>query len=215
MARPVYIAGHSLGAAEAALYAFDRIKRGLRVDGLFLFGCPRPGNRVIADHLLGVGLKASVRNGRDLVTEVPLNLELLGDSYVAPMAQTEGNAAPAPGDEWGPFAWHHIELYQRACRSLKMTELVPIVNVVAGLYYDPQAMDWLHPVDGQFWGACKARNASVLIARGSVTVLDWLHDFDALMVPFHDARVSQGFLKGVLPIRDVLDQAYEEAAVFG
>jgi hypothetical protein len=48
--------------------------------------------------------------------------------------------------------------------------------------------------------------AKLMIRRGSVTVQDWLNDFDAIQIPVLGARVSQGFWAGVQPIESVMDQ---------
>ena len=42
---PVYITGHSLGAALATICAFDFYKMGRRVDGVYTYGSPRVGDR--------------------------------------------------------------------------------------------------------------------------------------------------------------------------
>ena len=46
MTGEIYIGGHSLGAAEAYEYAYSRVKRGLRVDGVYCLAPPRPGTRL-------------------------------------------------------------------------------------------------------------------------------------------------------------------------
>ncbi len=80
MTGKVYIAGHSLGAARAFLYAFSRVRRGLPVDGLFACGCPNPGNAVIGGVLQHAGIAVrSIKNRRDLVTDVPVDIALLGE----------------------------------------------------------------------------------------------------------------------------------------
>lgn len=43
-AKPIYITGHSLGAAIATLIAADMVAHGLPVEGVYLYGSPRVGN---------------------------------------------------------------------------------------------------------------------------------------------------------------------------
>lgn len=45
--RPIFYVGHSLAAARAHLAAFGRIRRGMRVDGVYAFAPPNPGDRHI------------------------------------------------------------------------------------------------------------------------------------------------------------------------
>lgn len=206
----VYICGHSLGAAEASIYAYDRTVRGLSMDGLFVFGCPNPGNRVIGDVLVGKRIR-SIKNMRDLVTDVPVDLQLINEEYV-PVRSFEECYEKAPAnDPWGVFRDHHIQLYQPGCRTLAQgtaaISLNDVVDTVARLYDTNDGWDWINPVDGQWWAARKFPGAILLIARGSTTALDWVHDFEALQTDYRGARVSLGFLQGVQPIIDKLDEA--------
>lgn len=212
MTAPIYIIGHSLGAAEASLYAWSRINRRLPVAGVYLFGCPRPGNSVISTTLSRVPVR-SVCNGRDLVTRVPFDLPPL-ESYANAAPFEMGNAPPPAGDTWGLFAWHHSELYAQACRSLPASPagsavgLIEAIDAIVDLYNDTGTWDWRHDVDGQFWHMRIAPSgARMMIARGSTTALDWTHDFDALQTNVDGARVSDGFWKGVGPILTDLDAA--------
>jgi predicted alpha/beta hydrolase family esterase len=51
MTGEVFIGGHSLGAARAYEYAYARVVRGLRVDGIFALAPPNPGCAAIGKAL--------------------------------------------------------------------------------------------------------------------------------------------------------------------
>ena len=204
----IYIAGHSLGAARAALYAFSRIKRGLPVDGVFLFGCPRPGDAMIRDALSQIPVR-SIKNGDDPITDVPLDIELIDEDYCQPR---DFEAVNVPWNDslpdWGPFNAHHIELYQEGCKSLPdNTTLLIVAQAVYDLYNLLGEWDWVHPEDGRYWGMRKSGNDRILVARGSTTPYDWVEDFRAIQCTQMGARVSEGFWDGVGPIMAILDTA--------
>lgn len=220
---PLVVAGHSLGAAEASIYAYSRIKRGLPLDQIFVFGCPRPGNGVLQSVVPQVPVWLSVRNAKpspanridhDLVTDVPFDVSWLGDTYLEPVPFHDGYSEPLANDPWGIFRYHHIQLYQALCVTLAGIDvgvrnlLVTTVNAVADLYYNPNA-DWSfeHFINGQYWGGRTLPDGTkLLIARGSTTELDWVHDFESVgQSEFYDAKVSSGFLAGVAPAMADLD----------
>lgn len=71
--KPLWIAGHSLGGALAALAADRALSLGWTVNGLYTYGQPRVGNKRYIDALAG---KLSGRyfrfvNNKDIVTRVP------------------------------------------------------------------------------------------------------------------------------------------------
>ncbi len=210
----IYIGGHSLGAARASLYAFSRIKRGLQVDGVFLFGCPRPGNGVIRDTLATIPVR-SIKNGDDPITDVPLDLELLDEDYCQPRAFEHVDCPWNPSlPDWGPFNAHHIELYQEGCKSLPDNgTLLVAAQAVYDLYNLLGEWNWVHPEDGRYWGMRKIGNDRFLVARGSTTGYDWIEDFKALQVSQMGARVSDGFWDGVGPIRQILDRACDLSTI--
>lgn len=218
----VFIAGHSLGAAEACIYAFSRARRGLPVIGVYVFGCPRPGDHTLGAAVASAPVWRSIRNAKpspaffldhDLITDDPPDMPLLDDRYSQMAPFEDCHAPPAGGDPWGPFAWHHIQLYQQGCRALPPTgpgtgvELVEAVDAVADLYNNAGRWDFEHFIDGQYWGGrIMPSGAKLLIARGSVTELDWRHDFESItQTDFLGARVSTGFLAGVVPAGRALD----------
>lgn len=225
MTAPVYIAGHSLGAARAAMYAFSRVSRRLPVDGVYTFGCPRPGNSVLGRALAQVPVWRAIRNrggawpNADLFTAVPLDIGWMLD-YAQP-APFEDCREPPYGayNDWGILSWHHIQLYQEGCRKLAPTgsgapvELVEAVDATADLYGGSNDIpvgrwDWDHEVNGQYWGMrIMPSGARLLIARGTVTPHEWMQDFDVAQVPLANAMVSAGFWAGVGPIEGLLDEA--------
>lgn len=110
---PLVVAGHSLGAGHAALYAGYRRAAGKRVDALVLFGEPKAGMGRLADLLADVPIR-SYRNadaaGHDLVTDVPYTIPGILD-YEHPRALIDVSRPPPPNDAWSLFAYHHFGLY--------------------------------------------------------------------------------------------------------
>ncbi|MFP5249287.1 MAG: lipase family protein [Acidobacteriota bacterium] len=220
MSAPVFIAGHSLGAARACLYAYSRVKRGLPVDGVYTWGCPRPGNSALGSALSSVPIWRDIRNYAgpfpdfDLVTAVPFDVEPLFD-YCRVVRFENCDEAPAPNDPWGLFRYHHIQLYQAGCRKLPPTgsgaavELVEAVDATADLYSNAGPWDWQHFVNGQYWGMrTMPTGARLLIARGSTTELDWIDDLRTVQCQIDGgAWVSEGFWAGIGPILPALDGA--------
>lgn len=211
-----FIAGHSLGAADAALYAYSRVKRGLRVDGVFLFACPRPGNAVIGANLKNAAIPLrSIRNLGDGVPDVPL------DVHAAQFGWAYANVAPFEMIDEPPsfaafmadpfFAHHNISLYQMGAHELPQGSLDitlgQAVDEVARLYTDTTDWNWISTANGLYWSMVRFPNgASLIIRRGSVTGRDWLgEDFDFNEIGLFDARVSNGFWLGVGPIENELD----------
>ena len=218
MTAPIYITGHSLGAAEATLYAYDRVKRGLPVDGVYLFGCPRPGNSALGVVLSSVPIWRSIRNdcGRfpdyDLVTAVPFDVEALLD-YAQPAPFEAISEAPPADDPWGLFRFHHSQLYGTGCRKLPPTgngaavELVEAINCVQDLYDGEPGWSASNFVDGQYWAVATIGGARLVVFRGSTTELDWVHDAETTQVDLHGAKVSRGFWTGVGASQAALDAA--------
>lgn len=210
MSGEVFIAGHSLGAARAYEYAYSRVMRGLRVDGIYALAPPNPGCAAIGAALAHVPVVTAVKNGRDLVPDVPVDIELLGEQYVQPRPFVEIHEPPAPGDVDFLARWHRTGLYVAGVHKLQATgaaiELAPAADLVARLYLDADDWDWINPVNGAWWAMRRMPSgARLMIARGSATLLDWLDDFDATMVDVMGARMSAGFWAGIEPVQDMLD----------
>lgn len=212
-AQQVYILGHSLGAARAWLYAWSRIKRGLRVDGVYALASPNPGDSSIGatmeTHQSAHGLIArNLLNGRDFVGDVPVDLKMLGEEYVQPWKFTEICETPPMPRKFA--AWHSIALYQAGAHKLfpsgGVVEIGQAADIIARLYQTADGWDWINPVDGAYCAVQgTAAGAKCAIFRGSITPLDWLDDFDAIQINVLGSRVSRGFWSGVAAAQDVLD----------
>jgi pimeloyl-ACP methyl ester carboxylesterase len=207
MTGEVYIGGHSLGAAEAYEYAYSRLKRGLRVDGIYCLAPPQPGDSVLAAGLAGVPVVRALHNRRDIVTSVPIDLKWLGEEYVQPRPLEQIDEKPASP---GLFKDHSVLLYAAGAQKLPplgvSVEIGPAAAEIARLYVDATGWDWISAVDGLYWAMkVMPSGAKLMIRRGTASVHDWLDDFDAIMIQVMGARVSRGFWAGVESIQLELD----------
>ena len=211
MSGEVFFAAHSLGAARIWQAAYSRIKRGLRVDGIYAFASPNPGDKAIGQIIFANRANMTIRslkNRRDIVTDVPVDIVLIGEEFVQPWTFDEINE---PSGETGLFADHHIRLYQAGARKVPdnpaaAITLADAVDEVARLYTDATGWDWINPVDGAYW-AMKVMpgGAKLVIPRGSITARDWLDDFDAAEDVVLGAKMSRGFWRGVAAVEPQLD----------
>ena len=71
--KPLFITGHSLGAALANLCSAYFVEAGRKVSGLYTFGCPRVGDQTFADEMNRTLYRQHYRyvNNNDTVTRVP------------------------------------------------------------------------------------------------------------------------------------------------
>lgn len=215
MTGEVFIGGHSLGGARAYQYAYSRLARGLRVDGVYALAPPRPGNHAIGQMLAKSSLTIlALWNRRDLVPAVPIDMECFGEEYEQPWATTEINEAPTPDllDDIDPD--HHIALYVAGAHKLAAAAIGGAIDVgtaadyVSRLYDTAAGWDWLNPTDGAYWGMKVMPNgAKLMIARGTKTAKEWLQDFDAIQIDVLGARMGRGFWQGVEPVQAQLDKA--------
>lgn len=209
MTGEVYIGGHSLGAAEAYEYAYSRVMRGLRVDGIYVLAPPQPGNITLGAGLYPkVPVVRALKNRRDLVTALPIDIAWLGDDYAQPFPLIEIDEKPTT---IGPFADHSSSLYLAGALKLPplgvSIEIGAAAEQIVRLYTDATGWDWINPIDGFYWAMkVMPSGAKLMIRRGSVTETDWLDDFDATMTSVLGARMSQGFWNGVQGIETTLDQ---------
>ncbi len=74
--QPVFVTGHSLGAALAGLAVGASATEGLEIAGLYTYGMPRAGNKVFAKKFSAAyGMRSfRVVNNNDTVTRVPPGL---------------------------------------------------------------------------------------------------------------------------------------------
>ncbi len=216
MTGEVFLAAHSLGAAEVALYALSRVKRGLPVDGLYLFACPRPGDAAVRAGLRPVPLIRSIKNIGDGVTDVPIDAHVkeCGLAYCDAMPFEHIHQTPSFIDFLTDpfFAHHHIFHYQKGVHANLPAEggavgVNEAVDEVARLYETTEGWDWINPVNGLYWACRHFHNgARLMIRRGSKTGKDWLtQDFNFAQTEMYGARVSLGFWSGVGPIEAQLD----------
>ena len=220
MSGEIFVCGHSLGAADAALYALSRVQRGLRVDGLYMFACPRPGDSAIRTYLRPVPLTRSIKNIGDGVTDVPFDVHVkeMGWAYCDTMPFEHIHETPSFADYIADpfFAHHHITHYQNGVHKMPAEGgaigIDEAVDLVARLYQTIASVDWtwIDPTDGEVWAVQAMPNgARLAIRRGSKTLMgDWLReDFDFTQEEKYGARVSRGFGKGVWPVEAALDAA--------
>jgi triacylglycerol lipase len=107
---PLYITGHSRGAAEALLFAAMLAIHGVFATGVVVFGSPRPGGARLKAILASVPVR-SYANYLDPVTEVPVPVPALLP-YEHPTQTIYFDIPPTANDPWGPLARHHLELYR-------------------------------------------------------------------------------------------------------
>ena len=105
--KPAIIAGHSLGAARAVLFAGLWIEYNQPVHSIVTFGTPRPGSKSLQRILSGISIH-SYCNGEDPVCKVPFDIPLL-EPYCEPAPFIMLNEPPVSNDPWGPeIGWHHL-----------------------------------------------------------------------------------------------------------
>jgi hypothetical protein len=119
--RNFIVTGHSLGAGRASIFTGYVTWNKKPPLSRVVFGEPRPGFQQLADVIKDVPGR-SYRNGSgdglhyDLVTGVPFSC--WPELYVHPTRLTDVTAPPAPDDTWGPFSWHHMQLYVSALTTV-------------------------------------------------------------------------------------------------
>ena len=117
---PVYVAGHSRGAAHAHIFGAMLINAGYTVE-VVVFGSPRPGDAALA-HILQKAPNRSYRNYhdwdlQDWVTDVPLDVTIISP-YVHPVKQIAIDVVPPDPDSWGVLKMHHIQNYIKALKGM-------------------------------------------------------------------------------------------------
>lgn len=109
----VVFVGHSLGAMHAAQLAGYRVAADKPVDGLVMFGEPKPGGAQLSKILAGTPVQSfrnADKNGHDAVTDAsPFRpYQHVRDPL------TDCWHSPRRDDLWGPFRYHHFGHYCRA-----------------------------------------------------------------------------------------------------
>jgi pimeloyl-ACP methyl ester carboxylesterase len=210
---PVFIGGHSLGGADAYEYAFSRLVRGLRVDGIFPLAPARPGNRAITARFRatrGLAIRAIANRG-DPIPGIPLDMAFINENYEQPWPLEAIDEAPPAGSDV-IFGRHKVALYVAGCAKLPQGDgpipLSRAAHEIARLYDDPTNWSWINPVDGLYWAMITINGARLMLRRGSQTKTDWFReDFNAVEIPILGARMSRGFWMGVGPVEEKLDAA--------
>lgn len=117
----IYVIGHSRGAAQATYVAGLLKAKNFNIAKLVCFAPPRSGGQQLKSHLADIP-KALYRNtgpdGHDYVTDVPLDIPLIEPCiHIADL--TDIHAEPKPLDLWGPFRFHHMQLYAQGIADLE------------------------------------------------------------------------------------------------
>lgn len=121
LTQPAIVAGHSLGAARAAVLTALMVADDAAPLARVVFGEPKPGMLDLAKIVETVPGR-SYRNGdalhHDLVTDVPFSFPPL--QYVHPTPIIPVFCKPHEDEfiENGVFAYHHIDLYETALNVL-------------------------------------------------------------------------------------------------
>ena len=113
----VVFVGHSLGALHAGIAAGYRVKAGKPVDGLVLFGEPRPGGPELSAILKNIPIQSyrnADGNGHDRVTDVPFPIPNIAQYDHLREPLIDCCRSPAALDPWGFFRYHHLKLYSLA-----------------------------------------------------------------------------------------------------
>jgi hypothetical protein len=76
-----------------------------------------------------------------------------------------------------------------------------LVNLCAAIYSDEGPKDWDHldpgDDDGVYWATRKLGSSIVVVFRGSITAMDWIHDLTATPISTRIGRVHGGFYSGM------------------
>ena len=118
--RPIIISGHSLGAARASILTALMTREFMPPDAKVVCGEPKPGFSDFANLIAKVPMRSYCCGddlGHDLVTEVPFTFP--PENYVHPSKLISVKASPQPNDPFGPFKYHHMQLYNEAISKLK------------------------------------------------------------------------------------------------
>ena len=114
---PVYVTGHSRGAAHALIFAALLVKQGYKVICV-TFGAPRAGDAQLAAILSEIPCRSYQNfhsfDDRDFVCTVPMPYPF---GYIHCGKQILIDVPPEEGDPWLLLARHHCFLYQEGVAS--------------------------------------------------------------------------------------------------
>lgn len=117
ISQPCIVAGHSLGAARAAVLTALMVEAGAPPVARVAFGEPKPGLLDFAKIVETVPGR-SYRNGdnlhHDLICDVPFSFPPLQYMHPTPIVPVLSKPSGSFFERYGAFAYHHIELYQAA-----------------------------------------------------------------------------------------------------
>lgn len=185
--------GHSLGASRCNGIAARGVAAGNAPAGGYRFGEPSTGFGKFNDLLRKISpsnfpsYRNMDANGHDQITDW-LKYVPIAFPYEPPYPRTDVTQAPPEDDEWGPFKYHHAELYREALLKLNPIPVIagisPIdaINLVVGLYAYPGSIPvtWDHldmgADDGIVWAMKVVNGTKVFVFRGSVTPQDFIRD---------------------------------------
>jgi hypothetical protein len=115
--QPCIVAGHSLGAARAAVLTALMVVDGAPPAARVVFGEPKPGMLDFA-RIVGTVPGRSYRNGdslhHDLVCDVPFSFPPLQYMHPTPIVPVLSKPSESLFERFGVFAYHDIDLYQAA-----------------------------------------------------------------------------------------------------
>lgn len=176
-----------------------------------VFGEPNPGFSqfagIVAKLPVSVGYCNKDAGGHDRITDVPFAVPLLGLDFVHPPAFSFVSAPPPADDEWGVFAYHHVQLYEAGVLAAKLDPVtVAAVGLCRAIYAYPgdQPAAWDERLDtaGVSWGLKFEGRRAYVVFRGSDDLLDWVRDLtglDPARIFQHDelGPMWDGFLIGM------------------
>ena len=121
ISQPAIVAGHSLGAARAAVMAALMSVDGTPPVSRVVWGEPKPGLMDFAEIIKAIPAR-SYRNGddrhHDLVTDVPFSFPPLQYVHPTPIVPVCCKPSEIEYEQLGAFAWHHWDLYETATAVL-------------------------------------------------------------------------------------------------
>jgi hypothetical protein len=167
-----------------------------------VFGEPKPGEAAFAALLekLDESISYCNRSGplqHDRVTDVPFTVPALGLNFKHPTPLAFVSAAPPSNDDWGLFAWHHIELYQQGVRAIYRVDPLhaECVRLCQAIYAKPgtapEVWDEKLETAGVVWGVKFDGVRAYVVFRGSDSLMDWLRDLTGLDPEVLAARITQ------------------------